>query len=92
MEPGTCGVALFHGRPIWILMALLCGFAITLMITSKRLHLYTPTRLTNISAEQRLSVQACLTSGLLLTGALYVLHADDSAHHRADDGRWSPWR
>ena len=67
----------FHGRPIWILMALLCGFAITLMITSKRLHLYTPTRLTNILNEQRLSVQACFTSGLLLTGALYVLHADD---------------
>jgi len=68
---------LFYHRPMWILMALLCGFAITLMITSKRLHLYTPTRLASILTEQRLSVQACFTSGLLLTGALYVIHADD---------------
>ncbi len=68
---------LFHNRPMWILMALLCGFAITLMITSKRMHLYTPTRLASILTEQRLSVQACFTSGLLLTGALYVIHADD---------------
>jgi len=68
---------LIHGRPMWILLALLCGFTIVLMVTSKRLQLYSPTRLTNILHEQRLSLQACLTSGLLLTGALYVLHAND---------------
>ena len=27
--------------------------------------------------EQRMSAQACFTSGLLLTGALYLVHADD---------------
>src|ERR1035438_7270269 len=68
---------LLHGRSVWTLVALLCGFAIALMITSKRLHLYSPTRLTGILHEQRLSMQACFTSGLLLTGALYVLRADD---------------
>ena len=68
---------LFYGRPMWILLALLCGFTVALMITSKRLHLYDPTRIANVLHEQRLSVQACFTSGLLLTGALYVLHAND---------------
>jgi exopolysaccharide biosynthesis polyprenyl glycosylphosphotransferase len=68
---------LMHSRSVCTLLALLCGFAIALMITSKRLHLYSPTRLTGILHEQRLSMQACFTSGLLLTGALYVLRADD---------------
>jgi exopolysaccharide biosynthesis polyprenyl glycosylphosphotransferase len=60
-----------------ILLALLCGFTFTLIATSRRLHLYTPARLTNFLHEQRLSAQACLTSGLLLTGALYLVHAND---------------
>ena len=68
---------LINGRSMWILLALLCGFTIALMITSKRLNLYTPARLTSILLEQRLSLQACFTSGLLLTGSLYVLHAID---------------
>jgi exopolysaccharide biosynthesis polyprenyl glycosylphosphotransferase len=68
---------LIHGRPIWILLALLCGFTVALLVISRRLHLYTPVRLTNFLHEQRLSAQACFTAGLLLTGALYLLHADD---------------
>jgi len=60
-----------------ILLALLCGFCFTLIATSRRMHLYTPARLTNFLHEQRLSAQACLTSGLLLTGALYLVHAND---------------
>ncbi len=60
-----------------ILLALLCGFTFTLIVTSRRLHLYTPARLTNFLHEQRLSAQACLTSGLLLTGTLYLVHAND---------------
>jgi exopolysaccharide biosynthesis polyprenyl glycosylphosphotransferase len=68
---------LIHGRSMGILLALLCGFTITLMITSRRLHLYTPTRLTSFLHEQRLSVQACFTCGLLLTGTLYLVHAED---------------
>jgi exopolysaccharide biosynthesis polyprenyl glycosylphosphotransferase len=68
---------LFHGRSMWILLGLLCGFAFALIITSRRLHLYSPVRLTSFLHEQRLSVQACFTSGLLLTGTLYLVHADD---------------
>jgi exopolysaccharide biosynthesis polyprenyl glycosylphosphotransferase len=68
---------LFYGRSTGILVALFCGFTLTLIGTSRRLHLYTPERLTNMLHEQRLSAQACFTSGLLLTGALYMVHADD---------------
>jgi len=68
---------LIHGRSMGILLALLCFFAMSLMITSRRLGLYTPTKLTNMLHEQRLSLQACLTSGLLLAGTLYLVHAED---------------
>ena len=68
---------LIHGRSMGILMGLFCGFTVALIMTSRRLHLYTPTRLTNFLHEQRLSAQACFTSGLLLTGALYLLHGSD---------------
>lgn len=68
---------LIHGRSMWILLALMCGFIISLLLTSRRLHLYTPTRLNGFLHEQRLSVQACFTSGLLLTGTLYLVHAAD---------------
>jgi exopolysaccharide biosynthesis polyprenyl glycosylphosphotransferase len=68
---------LFHGRSMGILLALMCGFTISLIITSKRLRLYSPVRLASFLHEQRLSVQACITSGLLLTGTLYLLHGED---------------
>ncbi len=68
---------LIHGRSMGILLALWCGFTISLIITSRRLHLYTPTRLSSFLHEQRLSVQTCFTSGLLLTGTLYLVHAQD---------------
>ncbi|MGA2887866.1 MAG: sugar transferase [Terracidiphilus sp.] len=68
---------LFYGRSMGILLAVLCGFTVSLLLTSRRLHLYTPMRLSSFLHEQRLSAQACFTSGLLLTGALYLLHAAD---------------
>ena len=68
---------LIQGRSISILLALLCGFTVVLVMTSRRLHLYTPMRITSVLHEQRLSAQACLTSGLLLTGTLYLVHAND---------------
>lgn len=68
---------LIHGRPMGILLALLCGFSFALIAISRRSRLYFPTRLTGFLHEQRLSVQACLTSGLLLAGTLYLIHADD---------------
>ena len=57
-----------------LLLLLLCGFGATLIITSRRLQLYNPARLNGFLHEQRLSTQACFTSGLLLMGALYLLH------------------
>ena len=68
---------LIHGRSMSILLALLCGYTIALLLISRRLHLYTPTRLASYLHEQRMSVQACFTSGLLLTGTLYLVHAED---------------
>jgi exopolysaccharide biosynthesis polyprenyl glycosylphosphotransferase len=69
--------ALIPGHPLGILLAALCGFAFSLMITSWRLHLYTPKRLSSFLHEQILSIQACLISGLLLTGGLFLVHADE---------------
>ena len=68
---------LIHGRSMGVLVALLCGFAISLILTSRRLNLYAPKRLTSFLHEQRLSVQACFTAGLLLTGTLYLVHGAD---------------
>jgi exopolysaccharide biosynthesis polyprenyl glycosylphosphotransferase len=68
---------LIHGRSMSILLALLCGFSMALIMTSRRLHLYAPIRLNSFLHEQRLSVQACVYSGLLLTGTLYLIHAED---------------
>jgi exopolysaccharide biosynthesis polyprenyl glycosylphosphotransferase len=66
-----------NGRAMWILLAMLCGFTMVLILTSRRLMLYTPAKLTGVLGEQRRSLQACFTSGLLLTGTLYVMHAND---------------
>lgn len=69
--------SLIHGRSMSILLALMCGFTVALLIISRRMRLYSPASLTNFLHEQRLSVQACFTAGLLLTGTLYLLHAAD---------------
>ncbi|MGA2349507.1 MAG: sugar transferase [Terracidiphilus sp.] len=68
---------LIHGRSMGILLAAVCVFTVSLLIVSRQLHLYTPRRLSSFLHEQRLSVQACFTSGLLLTGTLYLMHAED---------------
>jgi len=68
---------LIHGRSMWLLLGLLCGFGFVLVVTSRRLHLYAPQRISSFLHEQRLSAQACFTSGLLLTGTLYLLHLSD---------------
>jgi exopolysaccharide biosynthesis polyprenyl glycosylphosphotransferase len=68
---------LIQHRPWGILLALLCGFTVTLILISRRLQLYTPLRLNNILNEQGRSLQACFTSGLLLTGTLYLVKAED---------------
>ena len=66
---------LFRSGSMGVLLALLCGFTAALIVTSRRLQLYTPARLNGFLHEQTLSVQACFTAGLLLCGALYLMHA-----------------
>ena len=68
---------LIQGRSMSVLLALLCGFSFALIVTSRRYHLYTPIRLNSFLHEQRLSMQACLYSGLMLAGTLYLIHAQD---------------
>ena len=74
---GILDGTLIHGRSSGILLILLCGFALALVVTSRRFHLYTPMRIQTILNEQRLSAQACLYSGLLLSGTLYLIRAGD---------------
>ena len=69
------GTFVHQGATGLLLALFLCFFAVSLMLISRRLNLYSPTRLNGILNEQRRSVQACLTSGLLLTGVLYLMHA-----------------
>lgn len=65
---------LIEGRSMSLLLALLAGFVAALILISRQMHLYTPTRLGGFLHEQRLSAQACFVTGLLLTGAIYILH------------------
>lgn len=67
---------LIRGQSMGILTCLLLGFTVTLIVISNSLHLYTPARLTNYLHEQRLNMQACLVSGLLLTGTLYLIKGE----------------
>lgn len=66
-----------YGRSVWILPAILCWYAMWLIIISRRLELYFPRKIGSFFREQQLSAQACLISGLLLTGALYVIRAPE---------------
>ncbi|HET7104175.1 MAG TPA: sugar transferase [Terracidiphilus sp.] len=68
---------LIHGRSMNVLLSIVGGYAIALVYTSRRLNLYSHLRYRGILNEQRLSMQASFTAGLLLTGFLYLLHAND---------------
>jgi exopolysaccharide biosynthesis polyprenyl glycosylphosphotransferase len=68
---------LIQGGSFGLLMTLLCGFLLALLLISQRMHLYTPHRIDNFLHEQRLTFQACLTAGFLLTGSIYLLGASE---------------
>lgn len=68
---------LFPGRSMWILLSLLLLLTVSLILISRRRNLYQPRRIPNYLHEQRLSVQVCLTAGLILTGTLYIIKAPD---------------
>jgi len=69
--------ALIPGRSAGILLTCLAGYAAALVLISRRLNLYHPVQLRGFLHEQRLSLQASLSSGLLLAGALYLMRGND---------------
>ena len=66
---------LLHEVQPGLVLVLTAFFAVALILISSRARLYEPMRITTTLQEQWLSLEACLTSGLLLTGALYLLRA-----------------
>jgi exopolysaccharide biosynthesis polyprenyl glycosylphosphotransferase len=62
---------MLSGRP-WVPLFYLCWFILALILVSRRLRLYAPIQLRNTLHDQRLTIQACFTAGLLLSGALYL--------------------
>ncbi len=54
----------------------LIWFIIALILVSRRMHLYGPIQMRNTLHDQRMTIQACLTAGLLLTGALYFARGE----------------
>ena len=67
---------LIHGETAGALTALLVGFIAVLLLVNRSLLLYNPVRLTSHLHEQRLNLQACIITTLLLMGTLYLLHAE----------------
>ena len=66
---------MFHNHPT-VLLGCLAWFILSLILVSKRYHLYGPMQMRNTMHEQRLTIQACLTAGLLLSGALYLVRGE----------------
>lgn len=82
LDPGSAARrlltgTLFQDYSFGMLLAILAGFSVTLIVISKRFRFYAPARINGYLHEQRLSMQACFTAGLMLTGTLYLLHAND---------------
>lgn len=81
LRPGQALARLIHGtlipgRSMGALLTYLAGFLAALVLISWRLNLYNPRQMHSLLHEQRLNFEACLGSGLLLAGALYLIHAD----------------
>ncbi len=66
---------MYHSHPA-ILLGCLGWFILSLVLVSKRYHLYGPMQMRNTLHEQRLTIQAALTAGLLLSGALYLVRGE----------------
>ncbi|HZD76305.1 MAG TPA: sugar transferase [Acidobacteriaceae bacterium] len=60
----------------WVSTFFLCWFILALILVSRRLRLYAPIQLRNVLHDQRLTLQACFTAGLLLSGALYIARGE----------------
>src|SRR6201996_4132835 len=66
---------MFQAHPK-VLLGCLGWFILSLVLVSRRYHLYGPMQLRNALHEQRLTIQACFTAGLLLSGALYLVRGE----------------
>src|ERR1700760_217225 len=67
-------VAFERGTPLTVQFAYLGWFIAALLIVNRATGLYTQVLTQRILHELRKSVQACLTAGILLCGALYMMH------------------
>ncbi|HVJ07322.1 MAG TPA: sugar transferase [Acidisarcina sp.] len=65
----------FH-HPLTLLLGYLIWFIAAIVLVSRRYHLYEPLRISSTFHEQRMTMQACFTAGLLLTGSLYLVHGE----------------
>jgi exopolysaccharide biosynthesis polyprenyl glycosylphosphotransferase len=63
-----------YGRALSIFY--LIWFMVALILVSRRMHLYAPIQMRNTLHDQRMTVQACFTAGLLLSGALYFARGE----------------
>jgi exopolysaccharide biosynthesis polyprenyl glycosylphosphotransferase len=60
-------------HPSILILGFLIWFIAAILLVSRRYHLYEPRRVTSVLYEQRITLQAVITAGLLLTGGLYVI-------------------
>jgi exopolysaccharide biosynthesis polyprenyl glycosylphosphotransferase len=66
------GTDVFWSAPIGALY--LCWFTLAFLLVARRYGLYSPVPVGSGAHELRLTVQACLSAGLLLCGGLYMTH------------------
>src|SRR6202167_5417525 len=66
---------MFQSHPT-ISLACFGWFILSLILVSKRYHLYGPMQMRNLLHEQRLTIQACLTAGVVVSGALYLVRGE----------------
>jgi exopolysaccharide biosynthesis polyprenyl glycosylphosphotransferase len=63
-------------RTPWLTAFYFGWYCLSLIVVSRRMHLYAPIQLRNMLHDQRLTIQACFTAGLLLAGALYIARGE----------------
>jgi len=64
------------GGSRWLSIGYLGWFIVALILVSRRMHLYAAIEARNTLHDLRLSIQACFTAGLLLSGALYFARGE----------------
>jgi exopolysaccharide biosynthesis polyprenyl glycosylphosphotransferase len=66
---------MFNHTP-WLTLFYFSWYCLSLVLVSRRMHLYAPIQLRNTLHDQRLTIQACFTAALLLSGALYFARGE----------------